>query len=139
MNLKKNIILAVILPLLVGCVSRYHDKAVYHDLLQSEKQKAPFATHLKELPEYDPHQFIGRGFDDIKQELGAPDFIRRDQQKEFLQYRGKDCIIDLFTSEDRVVIYVKLRTSSRDSRLPPRALRQCLYLLVEQRKQASQS
>ena len=139
MNLKKNIISAVILPLLTACVSHYHDKAVYDDLLQSQKQRAPLATHLKELPEYDPNQFVGRGIGGIKQELGAPDFIRRDQQKEFLQYRGKDCIIDLFTSEDRVVIYAKLRTRSRDSRMPPRALRQCLYLLVEQRKQASQS
>ncbi len=123
---------------LSGCISSYHDKPVYDDLLIEQKKESSIVVRLQELPEYDPAEFVGKKKNEIITHLGKPDFLRRDLGKEFLQYRSKDCIIDLFVGQDAIVSYANLRSGGLENRVVPTILRQCLYLLVAQRSGVAQ-
>ncbi len=50
------------------------------------------------LPEIDdnPEQLLAMTRDDLNGLLGQPDLVRREKPAEIWQYRGKDCVLDLF-------------------------------------------
>ncbi|WP_135081213.1 hypothetical protein [Terasakiella sp. SH-1] len=48
-----------------------------------------------------PIKLVGMSSFDVKQVLGDPSFVRKDNGVEIWQYRHEDCILDLFLYEDR--------------------------------------
>ena len=130
---------------------------VYYELEDYYKEENFITAPFKEPKEYNPARFMGKTYDDVFNQLGRPDFARREGNKEFLQYRGKDCIMDIFVDYEQPVsgqnsrdanildkkqalarksarvVYAELRDRQVDAAVPPTILRQCLYLLVESR------
>lgn len=44
----------------------------------------------------DPQQLMGLDRDELNEKLGEPSLIRRDGDAEVWQYRGENCVLDLF-------------------------------------------
>ncbi len=65
-----------------------------------EKQEPLQETAIPkpDFPEIDddPAQLIKMTRDDLNGFLGQPDLVRRENPAEIWQYRGKDCILDIF-------------------------------------------
>ena len=79
-----------------------------------------------------PQQFMGLGDEAVIATLGDPDLTRRDGPAEIRQFRGQDCVLDLFmypASGDLAVRHVELRGPS----LTPAARRACLVDLIRDR------
>lgn len=83
------------------------------------------AANLTSIPPVndDPNQLLGMTSDRLGAALGLPTLVRRDGQAEIWQYRGEDCVLDLFLYGDvRTVEYVELR--DRGDAMPDR-VRDC--------------
>ncbi|MCH9852414.1 MAG: hypothetical protein K0U45_02820 [Alphaproteobacteria bacterium] len=154
----KPLSLLAICFILVACVQNQEDTDYYqieeYQLEDYHTQENILAKPLKQANEYDPNRLIGLSYGEIYQKLGAPDFARPEGNKEFVQYRDKDCLLDLFIEywegvpprdpqnaeigkqrrQNSSITYAKLRDSYRDANVPPAILRQCLYMLMEQRE-----
>ncbi|SCA56421.1 exported hypothetical protein [Candidatus Terasakiella magnetica] len=67
-----------------------------------------------------PEKLVGMSAFDVKQTLGLPSFVRKDNGVEIWQYRTQNCILDLFLYEDRQnglsVDHSELRGPELDSR-----------------------
>lgn len=73
---------------------------------------APAVTAALPEVDDDPDQFLGARPSGVIAALGEPAQIRRDGPAEVWQYRGADCVLDLFlyeTDGSRRVDYVELR------------------------------
>lgn len=83
-----------------------------------------------------PAQFVGLAGDDIAAALGAPDLTRRDGPAEVRQFRGRNCVLDLFlypASNHLAVQHVELRGPS----LSQSDRRACLAELIRARNVTS--
>ncbi len=138
--------------MLIACARNY-EEPVYYELEDYYWEENIFTAPFKAPQEYDPNSLVGLSYGEIYESLGPADFSRPEGNKELVQYRGKDCIIDLFVEywegvpprdpkdakiskerrENSSITYVKLRDRKRDAAIPQSVLRQCLYLLMETR------
>ncbi len=141
----------LLLPLIMSACAQNAD---YYQLDDYHDQENILGTPTKQANEYDPNRLIGLSYGEVYQKLGPPDFARPEGNKEFVQYRDKDCLLDLFIEywdgvpkrdpenkeiskqrrQNSSITYSKLRDSYRDANVPPHILRQCLYLLMERGK-----
>jgi hypothetical protein len=65
-----------------------------------------------------PEQFLGLDGPKVDQTLGEPDLVRRDGPAEVRQFRGDDCVLDLFLYPETgglAVKHVELRGPSLDN------------------------
>lgn len=60
-----------------------------------QETAVPRAPALPEIDD-DPEQLIKMTRDDLNGLLGQPDLVRRESPAEIWQYRGKDCVLDVF-------------------------------------------
>lgn len=60
-----------------------------------QESAVPKAPELPEIDD-DPKQLITMTRDDLNSLLGQPDLVRRESPAEIWQYRGKDCVLDVF-------------------------------------------
>ncbi|MCH9845677.1 MAG: hypothetical protein K0U39_09245 [Alphaproteobacteria bacterium] len=139
------------LSLILSACAQNHENTDYYQLEDYHHQEDILGKPSKQANEYDPNRLIGLSYGEIYQKLGAPDFARPEGNKEFVQYRDKDCLLDLFIEywegvpapdpksaeigeqrrQNSSITYAKLRDSYRDANVSPAILRQCLYLLME--------
>lgn len=58
----------------------------------------------------DPQHLVGLDHIGVNEKLGKPTLIRHDGDAEIWQYRGENCVLDLFLyGEDKHVVHVDLR------------------------------
>lgn len=60
-----------------------------------QESAVPKTPALPEIDD-DPEQLITMTRDDLNGLLGQPDLVRRENPAEIWQYRGKDCVLDVF-------------------------------------------
>ncbi len=60
-----------------------------------QETAVPRAPVLPDIDD-DPEQLIKMTRDDLNGLLGQPDLVRRESPAEIWQYRGKDCVLDVF-------------------------------------------
>lgn len=68
---------------------------------KAEEEQEPVQETAVPKPDFpdiddDPAQLIKMTRDDLNGLLGQPDLVRRENPAEIWQYRGKDCILDIF-------------------------------------------
>jgi hypothetical protein len=80
----------------------------------------------------DPARVMGLGAAQLTELLGRPELTRREPPAEIWQYRGRDCVFDVFLYEDaglRRVTYLE----ARDDSAQPVAARDCLNQILRAR------
>jgi hypothetical protein len=75
----------------------------------------------------------GKTHADLVSLLGAPDFVRRDPPAEIWQYRGVDCVLDLFLYPEAGEVQV-VHAETRDRQTLRHAKGGCVTALMRQRK-----
>ncbi len=60
-----------------------------------QETAVPKAPALPEIDD-DPKQLLKMSRDDLNDLLGQPNLVRRETPAEIWQYRGKDCVLDVF-------------------------------------------
>lgn len=87
----------------------------------------------KAPPSVRPEQIMGLTRSELSDLLGKPDFLRRDAPAEIWQYRGKECILDVFlyeTGEHYRVFHFEVR----DRTVEPVSTGRCFAALLGARK-----
>lgn len=96
------------------------------------EEPAPRQT-AKAPPPLKPERIMGLTRTGLLDLLGKPDFLRRDAPAEIWQYRGKECILDVFlyhSGEHYRVLHFEVR----DRTAEPVATGRCFTALLEARK-----
>jgi hypothetical protein len=93
-------------------------------------------TALPKAPEIDddPAQLLEMSRDDLNGLLGQPSLVRRESPAEIWQYRGKDCILDVFLYADgdsKDGPYKVVYSEARDRNAGTTDQRACLNKLLQ--------
>lgn len=97
-----------------------------------QETAVPKAPALPEIDD-DPTQLLQMTKDDLNGLLGQPDLVRRETPAEIWQYRGQDCVLDLFlyNEEDKPDSPFKVVYSeARDLEAKKTDQRSCLNSLL---------
>ena len=98
------------------------------DALVDEQTASVFSSPIDD----NPQQFMGLGDQAVMATLGDPDLTRRDGPAEIRQFRGQDCVLDLFmypAAGDLAVRHVELRGPT----LTPADRRACMVDMIRDR------
>ena len=93
-------------------------------LLGACADRPPEAPPQSATRPLDGHAFTGLSAAEVLARLGEPDFRRAEPPAEFWQYRGLDCVLDLFLYDDAGRVRV-VYSETRERSLVPAAAGRC--------------